>query len=123
MANEISLTASLTGFKASVMAEAVARSVVGFVANMGGTVYVQNVLLVGTSATLIPLASVTSPHWAFFQNHDATNFLTIRNGSAGADVIKLLAGEPAFVPLLDTGTFYAVANGAACLLEYLIFSL
>lgn len=123
MANEISLTASLTAYKPSIMSSALSRAVSGFLATMTGNFIVEGTISIATSATLIPLGQVTAPHWAAFHNLDATNFLTIRNGSGGADLLKLLAGEWAFCPLLDTSVPYGVANTAVCLLEYLIFSL
>ncbi len=124
MANEITLTASLSAYKSTVMAQAIGRAVTGLTYTMTGTLYIgPSLMSVATSATAIPLGSVTAPHWAFFLNHDATNFLKIRNGASGADLLKLLAGECAFCPLLDSATPYAIADTSACLLEYLIFSL
>ena len=123
MANELTVTGSLTGYKASVMSSAVARSVTGATFGMSGNYWVEGVQLIGTAPTAIGLGGVTAPHWAYFHNLDAGNYVTIRNGSGGADLLKLLAGEYAFCPLLDTGTPYAVANTAAVLLEYMIFSL
>ena len=123
MANELTLTASLTGYKASVMSSAVSRAVTGALFTMAGNYWTEGVVQIGTSATAIPLGAVTAPHWAAFHNLDAANYLTIRNGSGGADLLKLLAGEYAFCPLLDSAVPYGLANTAACLLEYMIFSL
>lgn len=123
MANEITLTASLTVNKPSVMSSALSRAVTNFLANMSGNFTIEGTISVTTSGTTIPLGQVTAPHWSFFHNLDSVNFLTIRNGSGGADLLKLLAGEYAFCPILDSSTPYAVANTAACLLEYLIVSL
>lgn len=123
MANEITLTASLSGYKASTMSQAESKSVTGATFNMSGTPYMKGSLLVLTSATLIPMGSVTAPHWAWFRNADLTNFIKIRNGASGADVAKFLAGEQSPIPLFDTGTYYAIADTASCYLEYLIFSL
>lgn len=123
MANEITLTASLSGYKAAVMGTAKAMSVPSLLASMSGNAVIEGVVSIATSATVIPLGGVTAPHWAAFHNTDTVNFLKIRNGASGADLIKLLAGEWAFVPLLDSSTPYAIADTGACLLEYLIFSL
>ena len=123
MANEISLTASLSCFKSTVMASAIGRAITGGLFTMTGSTYIESIVSLATSATVIPLGSVTAPHWSVFHNLDSTNFLTIRNGVAGADVLKLLAGEWAFCPLLDTSTPYGVANTAAVSLEYVIFAL
>jgi hypothetical protein len=123
VANEIAVSASLSVNKATAMSGAIARSIAAGSYNMSGTYHSEGTLLVATAATAVPLGQVTAPHWAWFKNLDATNFVTVRNGAAGADLIKLLAGEIAMVPLLDTSAPYAVANTAAVLLEYAIFSL
>lgn len=123
MANELTVTGSLSFTKTGVTTSAVGRSRTADTFTVSGSAYVQDVLSVATSATAIPLGGVTSPHWAFFYNLDSTNFLRIHNGSGGAKVIKLKAGEWAIVPLDDTSTPYATADTAACLLEYLIVQL
>lgn len=123
MANEITLTASLSINKPSIMSSAVARSVTNYLANMSGNFWVEGTISVTTGGVAIPLGQVTTPHWAVFHNLDTVNFLTLRNGASGADLPKLLAGDWAFFPLLDTSTPYAVANTAAVLMEYLIASL
>lgn len=123
MSNEITLTASLSANKIAVMSSALARSVTGALFGMVGNYAIEAVQLIATSATAINLGAVTAPHWAVFHNLDATNFLRIRNGSGGADLLKLLAGEWAFCPLLDTAVPYAIADTASILLEYLILSL
>lgn len=121
--NEIYLTASLSAYKASVMSSAIGRSITGATFTMTGNPYVEGSISVGITATLIPLAQVTAPHWSYFKNMDSTNYLTIRNGASGADLLKLLPGEAAFVPLLDTAAPYAIANTSPCQMEYLILSL
>lgn len=123
MANEITLTASLSAYKASVMSSAIGRSITGATFTMTGSPYILSEVSVAITATLIPLGAVTAPHWAYFKNLDATNFLKIRNGATGADLAKLLPGEVAFVPLNDAAVPYAIADTGACLLEYLILSL
>lgn len=123
MANEISLNGALSFFKPSIMSSAIGRAVAGLQFSVAGTTFVEGSVLIGTSATVIPLGQVAAPHWAFFNNLDAANYLTIRNGSGGADLLKLLPGECAFVPLLDTSVPYALAHTANVQLEYLIISL
>jgi hypothetical protein len=123
MANEITVTLSLTVNKPAVMTSALSRAVTAALFTMTGNPWVGATQLIGTSATAIGLGGITAPHWAYFHNLDATNYLTIRNGAAGADLLKLLAGEYALCPLLDTAVPYAVANTSSCLLEFLILSL
>lgn len=128
MADELSVQGSLSFAKEGVtepvgVSRSVGMSVPLTQFDVAGSNYVSNVLSVGTSATVIPLGSVSAPHWAFFQNLDATNYLSIRNGSGGADLIKLLPYEFALVPLPETAVPYGVAHTAACLLNYLIVAL
>jgi len=123
MANEITFTASLSISKPSVMSSPIGRAVTNLLFTMNGNFTVEGTILVGITATVIPLGQVTAPHWAFFNNLDPTNFLTIRNGAAGADLIKLKPGECCFVPLLDTSVPNAIANTAPVLMEFLIVSL
>jgi hypothetical protein len=123
MANEIHLTASLSCYKPAIMASAVGRSINDFIASMTNSTYIEGTVLIGTSATAFPLGQVGAPHWAYFKNLDSTNYVTIRNGSGGADLIELMAGEPCFVPLYVAANPYGVANTAACYVEYLILAL
>lgn len=126
MANELALCASLTFVKAGVTypvgadVRSVADAVNNLLVTVSGSSFVENLLSVLTSATVIPLGGVTSPHWAFFQNLDATNFLRIRNGSTGADLLSLYPGELALCPLFITAVPYAIADTASCLLKYVI---
>ena len=123
MANEITFTGSLSVYKSSIMSSAIGRAVSGLLFTMTGNTLIEGVLSVGTSATLIPLGQVASPHWSWFLNKDSGNFIKIRNGASGADLLKLKAGEWAFCPLLDSAVPYAIADTAACVLSYLILSL
>lgn len=123
MASEISLTASLSVYKASVMAEAIGMSIPAGIFTMTGNYYAKDSMLVLTSATLIPMGQVITPHWSFFKNLDSTNYIKIRNGASGADVLRLYPGEAFPCPLDPTGTYYAIADTASCLMAYCVFSL
>lgn len=120
MANEVSLTFSLGAYKALAMSSAIGRSRTGLLFTMNGLTYIEGTLSILTSATLIPLGGVTAPHWAFFANLDATNFIRLRNGAAGADLGRLYPGEACPFPLDNACAPYAIADTAACYLEYLI---
>ncbi len=122
MANEISVQIALSCYKAASMSSTIGRAK-QFTATMTGSLKAEDTILVATSATLIPLGQVTSPHWAFFANLDATNFIKIRNGAAGADLVKLMAGKACVFPLYDSAVPYAIADTASCLLEYLVLML
>lgn len=124
MANELTVTLSLSGYKPSVMSQSKSLSVTGASFTMSGTFISDGSFLVATgSGTAIPLGAVTAPHYCVLHNLDAANYVTIRNGSGGTDVLKLQAGEWALFPFLDTATPWAVANTAAVNMEFLIFSL
>ena len=124
MANEITVTGSLSGYKAGSMGSSIARSFTNLLFNMAGTTYVEGTMSVATSDTLIPLGGVTAPHWAFFRNLDAVNFVKLKTASGGAYFAKLLAGEVGIFPLLDTNTaIMGIADTAAVRMEYLIFNL
>lgn len=123
MANELQFSGALSGFKPSVMANAVGRAVVSLIMNMGGNFYSEGSISVGTSSTVIPLGQVTTPHWSVFQNIDSINYLQLQIANGGGIFGRLYPGYVAFLPL-DPGVVpYAIANTAACVLDYLIFSL
>jgi len=122
VANEITLTCSLSVFKPAVMTTAFSRAVTGLLVTMTGNYVSYGVILVATGGTAFPLGQVTAPHWAYFANMDATNYFTLRNGSGGADVCEFFPGEESPVPLLTTSTPYGVAHTAAVLVEYIIIS-
>ena len=123
MANEITITAGLSIFKASCMDASLGMAIPAGVFSMSGSFVVKETISVDTSPMLIPMGQVSAPHWAFFRNCDATNFIRIFNGISGTPVLKLLAGEAFPCGLDDTGTYYAQADTAACLMQYLIASL
>ncbi len=123
MSNEITVTLSLSCYKPAVMSSAVGRSVTGALFSMSSNFFSQGVALIGLSATAIPLGQVTTPHWCWFKNLDSVNFLKIRNGSGGTDLLKLLAGEVAVVPLLDSAVPYAIADTATVDLEFMVLGL
>lgn len=78
---------------------------------------VQNI---GTSEEALGLGSISTVGYCIFHNCDATNYITI--GKTGAnDIIKLKAGEWVGPVRLGTNAPYAIANTAACELEYIIF--
>jgi hypothetical protein len=123
VANELTVTGSLSGNKVAAMIDAVADSFVGLQFTMTSNYYSKGTILVATGGTAIPLGQVTTPHWAIFKNLDPTNFIRLANGSGGAKLPKMLAGEPALFPLDDTSTPYAFADTASCLMAFLIFGL
>ena len=125
MADEISVSGSITALNASSMSSAVSRSVADATFSMASSAYVQGSIALTTTPTQIPLGSVTQPHWSFFENMDTTNSVYIRNGSSGADVLEFAPGEstPGGVPLRSTSVPYAYTSAGTATLDYLILSL
>lgn len=120
MANELTLSASLSFEKDGVTNGAVGKSVTAVRFTVTGDAYIESTVSAATSATVVPLGGVTSPGWCYFKNMDDTNFVKIRNGSLGADLVKLKPGESAWFPMYDGAVPYVIADTDACLVEYLI---
>lgn len=78
---------------------------------------------IGTSEEAIGLGDVSSLGWAAFLNRDATNFIELRVGTGGTKFAKLPPGKGC-VLFLGSGITapYAIADTAACQLDYLICS-
>lgn len=123
MANEITLTASLSLFNPTVMGHATGKSVTGLTINQATSGYIEGTMSASTIGSIVPLGGVTTPHWAYFRNNDSINFVTIRNGLSGADLCKLLAGEESPIPLNDGAVIVVKANTAPVSVDYLIANL
>ncbi len=123
MASEITITASISFFKSSVMNQAVGQAITNLLVNVSGSYYIEGQVLATTSATVIPLGQVTAPHYCFLKNVDPTNYVQFFNGASGAVVGKLKAGEIALFPWDDGATPYVKANTASVVVEYIIISL
>lgn len=122
MANEITVNASLSIVDSTSQIKALQSGDV--LATI--TTHQQELLKmsIATTATAIPVSSLTSPGWAIFINRDATNYIDLYTDN-GANK-KLFARLPAGgLPCLlflgtDAKAPYALANTAACLMEFLI---
>jgi hypothetical protein len=86
-----------------------------------GTTGIENILSVAITETLIPLGGLTSPHWAYFWNLDATNYVQLRPGTGLAAFARLYPGEGFLIPLDQSMTPYAIANTAPISLRYAIW--
>ncbi len=124
MANEILVSCALSAYKAAVMSAAVGRSRLSALFTMTASVYCQGVVSVGFAAPeAIPMGEVTTPCYCFLENFDGTNFVRVMNGSGGAPVPKLRAGQFACFPWDEAAVPYWQANTAACLCGFLILGL
>jgi len=123
VANEFTLNASLA-YEDSESADLL-LSVVDKLVSITTKKFIHAKQSIGTSEEAIDLGELTAPlGWAIFINRDSTNYLEIRSGSGAAnDVIRLNAGEFALFRFgSDVTAPYAIANTAACQLEYAIFA-
>lgn len=74
---------------------------------------------IGTEAEALEIGDMTTPGYFVGLNTDDTNYIEIRDGEEGADVVKLKAGEVALFRLATT-TPYAIANTDECELKYMV---
>jgi hypothetical protein len=122
MANEITITASISGYKPSVMLQAVSMAIANINYSMAGTHWIENAVAIDhVTPTAIPLGSIANCGFAAFFNTDTVNYCTIRNGSAGADVGQIPPQGYAIMPLLPACVPYSLAHTATVILQYLIF--
>src|SRR3990167_865110 len=76
---------------------------------------------IGTSVEALQLGEVVTGGMLFGVNRDATNYIEIRSGGAGADLVRAKAGEPFFFRVsADTAAPNLIANTAACEVEYVL---
>lgn len=116
MANEITIQ---LGLRFSKGGNSASKTPTALLRDMTGADYVELTQTVGTSAEALDLGDITTAGYIWIKNTDATNFVEIRDGSGGADVVKLLAGDEA-VFRLATSTPYAIADTASCVVKYLL---
>lgn len=116
MADEIAVSVMLRVENGSLSFK---KALAGLTFDQSSAKMIHSVQNVGTSEEAVDLGDVATPGWALFINRDDTNYVTIRDGSGGDDVVKLEAGEFALFRLA-TATPYAIANTAACDVEYVI---
>lgn len=120
MANELGITATLNCTKGSYAQQKV-RS---YSATFNGThtsAGVQSIPTTAGGTAIVIAAAVATAGQAWFVNLDITNYLTIGTKPAGtfSPCIKIKPGEVAMFRL-STTTLYALADTAACDLEFLV---
>lgn len=92
--------------------------------DVAGTQVLDNVQSVGTSEEALVIADVAAGGYCYIQNMDATNFVSVRQGTGTTDLIKLLAGEFCLFRLHPSSTApYIIADTAACNVRVLRFDL
>ena len=119
MAQEITLNASLA-YEDSEGTDPTMQ-VVDLIANVATKKLIRAKQSIGITEEAIVLGEVTSPAWAMFINRDETNFINLKVATSGAIFAKLLPGKFALLPLGSGAQApFAIADTAACQLEYLI---
>lgn len=116
MANEITLRAELSFSKSG---SAASRESGTLTFDMSGADFARLTQTIGTSEEALNIGDVTTCGYLWIKNKDATNFVELRPASSGDDMIKLGPGQVALFPL-TTSTPYAIADTAACIVEYLL---
>lgn len=116
MANELTLNASLNFTKGT---RKVLISKANIQVDVAGTDFVHMTQTIGTSAEALDLGDITTPGYIFIFNRDTTNFIEVRDGASGADVVKVGPGKVALFELA-TATPNAIADTAAVEVEYVI---
>lgn len=123
MSAELSITGSLSGTKAFSLKN---LQIPTIQPTLTGSKFVQSTQSIPTTAngTAINLGPLSNVGWYLIVNRDATNFVQLYNATSGTKFAKLLPGEFA-MGRFDTGITApaAIADTAACLIEYLIFEI
>lgn len=121
MSNEITLNASLA--YADDESADLALEIAEALASVTTKKYIKAKQNIGTSEEAIGLGEVTSLGWALFINRDPTNYIELRTGTGATKFAKLRPGKFAFFEFGSGITApYAIADTAACQMEYLIIS-
>jgi len=119
MANSLTVGQSLT-FKTASLTSPITRNDPSVTIAPSGDHFVSGVMDTSTTPAAIPMGSVATAGWCRMKNLDATNDITIRIGSGGADVVKLKANDPAMVFRLAANNPYATASAGTPKLDYMI---
>ena len=116
MANELTINASLAFSKGG---RSVSTSVSALKLDVSGTDHIKLSQTIGTSAEAIDLGDITTPGYCLVKNLDDTNFVELRDGASGDDLVKVRAGGVALFELATT-TPFGIADTAACECEITI---
>lgn len=121
MSNEITVSASLTFTKAGIdPINRVNITAGGDVLSQksSGIIYVNRVQNIGTSAEVIGIGDIAEIGWCWMKNIGSTGIIAIRNGSGGADVVEMEAGEMALFRAKSAASLFAIASAGTIDLEY-----
>lgn len=123
MANELTLTLKAVFAKSGTSITFPDAAAQEISVTVSGTKFVHNRQSIGTSEEAIALGEVSTGGYFIGINRDATNYLEIRSGTGGTDLVRLNAGEVCCFRMSgDSSAPFAIANTAACELEYILWS-
>lgn len=128
IANELTLNATLH-YEDSNFVEAV-HQVVDRLQSVSTKKVVRHSQTIGVTEEAVVLGEVTAPGWALFINRDTVNYIDLKVATGGAIFARLkpdtLANGTGGFAFLELGSGaqapFAIANTAACLMDYLIVS-
>ena len=122
MADELTLRASISFEKGT---KSAAEALAPFTVDVAGGNYLDNVQNVGFAAEeALLLADITVGGYVWLRNLDATNFISVRQGTGTTNMIQLKPGDFALFRLSpDTTAPYVIADTGACELEVLLIDL
>lgn len=122
MADEIVLSIALKYAKGGRAANTDLMSVTGLEIDVTGTDVVRLSQTIGLTVEALDIGDITTPGYIVIKNketYSGSNYVTIRNGSGGADVIKLFGGD-ACAFRAAAATLFADATGATQEIDILI---
>jgi hypothetical protein len=118
MANELSITASMTFAKGPTTAR-MGRG--GVLASVTGTKVADLIQEIGTAAEALMLGDISTPGYVLIENLDATNFVSIRAGSGGTNLIDIPPNTTAGpFKLSSASSPHAIADTAPVKIRYLL---
>jgi hypothetical protein len=119
MANELTLSGSLAYADSEGSDLSLALSEI--LASVATKKFVHHKQNIPTSEEALDLGELTALGWGIFINRDETNFVEIRVGTGGNDFVKIPPGKFALFHFgSDVTAPFAIADTAACQLEYVI---
>jgi len=110
MADELTLSGSMSFSKGGVTLS-VAKT--GVLVTVSGTKVSEYVQTVGTSEEALILGDIGTPGHIMIQNLDATNYVSLRRATGEGNVIKILAGKFAGPFQLEATAPFVIANTAS----------
>jgi len=122
MADEISLSFSLSFSKGGRYVDTSNFGSIGQEIDVSGTDYIHKTQTIGTTAEALDIGDITTCGIMVVKNLDASNYVEISRATftSGQGTVKLKAGEK-YPFRLGSNTPYALANTSPVEIEYMIF--